>query len=341
MDEGGIGKINQEIKFIQIPESEELEERISDILSLRPEETPEEYTYRVAGGLREYFYRSLKEPYVLNEQIVEILFGNRRLCQKFLETLNNLSVSQGRQSKEKDREVLDRLNFSIGAAYTEVPEDKNEFEKQDIFKRTNQERKFFSETKSIGGYAYSYMMFGLPDYFARRTEMKNYIHSILDDKTIFLFGGGDSVKDLLSSEEYKPKRIINFDPYLKDESVGKRTNINYESRAISASDRKIEDLVAAGELPKADEIWATYSVPPYLNKSKDIAWLIQNIASVLNEGGVARIFPIAVQKVESGSETYEIRKNTLIQLIKLLMESDQFNVSLFGKTLKIHKLKKF
>lgn len=330
----------------------EREARMNSILSSRSEETPEEYTYRVKMDLQEeYFDRNPdRKPFIIKEldfydsnHVASLVFEDKKLEQKFLETLNNLSANQERQSKEKDQEVLDKLNFSIKATSREAPKDeKEEFEKQDFFIRTNQTRKFFSETESIGddAYAYTYMMFGLPDSFMRRQEMKNYIHSLLDDKTIFLFGGGDSVKDLLASEEYKPKKVINFDPYLKQESVGKRKNIDYESRAISASDRKIEDLAAAGELPKADEIWATYSVPYYLDKSENIASLIQNIASVLNEGGAARISPLVVQETESGGETYETRKNTLIQSIKQLMESDQFNVSLFGKTLKIHKLQK-
>jgi hypothetical protein len=64
------------------------------------------------------------------------------------------------------------------------------------------------------------------------------------------------------------------------------------------------------------------------------------MASVLNEGGNARISPIDVQSREKDGESLETRKRALIDSIKNLLDSSDYNVSVFNNTLKIHKIKK-
>lgn len=304
------GKINPEIKPVQTLENKALEEIINNILSPLPEETAEEYLYRVEGDLQREWARfalSVLLPVSGSEEFKQkflevyndvsiLIFRDKKLKEKFSEVINNLSTNQKRQSEKKDQKVLSKLDSFIREAAIDIPGNHiSELEKQDFFRKIPQERKFFKQFDDK--FPYIFMMFGLSDSFMKGDELENYIHSLVDNKIIFLFGGGDSIKDLLDSENYKPKKIINFDPYLKQESIGKRRNIDYESRMISASDTRIKDLVAAGELPKADEIWATYSVPYYLNASEDIASLFQNIASLLNEGGSARIFPLSFKGV--------------------------------------------
>lgn len=184
------------------------------------------------------------------------------------------------------------------------------------------------------------MMFGLPESFVNTTEGREYVHRLIDGKTIFLFGGGDSVVDLLKDERLRPKKVINFDPFLKEESFDKNPNDIYESMTISATDEKVRQMVNNTSLPKADEVWATYSVPFYVDSSDEIRSLIKNMATILEDGGNARISPITVQEDVRGDETFESRKQALLTSIDELINSPDYNVSMFNDTLIIHKIKK-
>lgn len=242
-------------------------------------------------------------------------------------------------SKEKNEITFSKLDKKItGSVKNSASGDK--YDKMDYYANTNQTREFFHHGRSRDAYSYSSMMFGLPDSFINTIEGKEYLHHKIDDKTIFLFGGGDSIKDLLKSEEFKPRRVINFDPFVKEESIDKNPNNIYESQTISASDKKIREMVDSNKISRADEVWATYSVPFYLDKSEEIKELLINMASVLNEGGNARISPIDVQSREKDGESLETRKRALIDSIKNLLDSSDYNVSVFNNTLKIHKIKK-
>lgn len=317
-----------------------------------PEETTEEYVSRVMTKIVDYYKReSNHNSYsrisergyygrYAHDSVSDVFSHNINL-QKLKEKLFVLDKSDDQKfSRIKNEKVFDRLKISIWSTKEKILNSGNENVVMDYFQKTNQRRDFFATNIGKDAHSYVSMMFALPEVFAGTKEGREYIHSQIDDKTIFLFGGGDSIRDLLKSDEFKLKEVINFDPYLKEETKDKDPNGVYKWLKISASDIKIREMVGENEIPKADEVWATYSVPFYLDRSEDIKELINNMTFVLNEGGNARISPIAVQNKEQNGESFETRKQTLLDSMKDLMNKDDYNITIFNDTLKIHKIKK-
>lgn len=316
-----------------------------------PEETPEEYISRSMKSLVDEYIDNdpnvnnlnslIKRAYYgryANQSVIEF-FSNKENPDKIKNILFQLeSNSDQKFLKEKNDQVFNKLIKKIWEANKDSAGENDE--KIDYYYNTNQTRDFFSYGRKYDAHSYSSMMFGLPENFVDTKDGKEYIHNKIDNKTIFLFGGGDSIKDLLKSEEFKPKKVINFDPFIKEEAFDKNPNGIYESQMVSASDKKIREMSDKHEIPKADEVWATYSVPFYLDSREDIKELITNMSSVLNEGGNARISPIAVQSTEKDGENFETRKQALVDSIKSLLDRPDYNVTVFNDTIKIHKIRK-
>lgn len=329
-----------------------LEQEIFYLVEPLPEETPEEYISRsMTNIVDEYIDKddALKSvPRLLNGAYYG-RHANQSMAEFFSveknpkETRKKLSELDGRCdikfSEVKNSGTFDKLKEKIWSSNRDFAGG-GDYDKSEYYSNTNQVRDFFSHGRKHDAYSYSAMMFGLPEDFINTEEGKDYIHSLIDDKTIFLFGGGDSIKDLLTSEELKPKKVINFDPFVKSETIDKNPNKIYESIMLSASDKGIREQVENNTLPKADEVWATYSVPFYSESSGDVSELITNMSQVLNEGGNARISPIAVQSTEKEGENFETRKEALINSVKNLLDNPDYNVSIFNDTLKIHRIKK-
>lgn len=319
-----------------------------------PEETSEEYVSRAMKNIIDGHEEKDSNSHNLPPQLkvsrtyygkrahisVKDFFSNTENSIKIRDELLKLENNNDiKFSKNKNSDILNKLSNAIWNANRELARG-NTDEKMEYYSNTNQTRDFFSFERKNDAYSYSSMMFGLPESFTNTEEGREYIHHKIDNKNIFLFGGGDSIKDLLKSDNFKPKKVINFDPFIKQESVDKNPNGIYQSQMISASDKRVREMVDRNEVPKADEVWATYSVPFYLDSSEETKELITNMSSVLSEGGNARISPIAIQPTSKEGESFETRRLTLINSIKNLLDSPDYNVSIFNDTIKIHKIKK-
>ncbi len=323
------------------------------VLEPFPEESEQEYIARFFGNLTDRYtdrnkgvkdglspWDKLNYPNVATNQAQQEFIGDEDSRKKFLAILEQLITHKDiRQTPEKDKETLQIIERRLSSANNSLAVGEED-EKRRHFANTNQTRKFFEKGPKRGDdLSYSLTMFGIPGSVLETPEGKKYMHGQIDDKNIFLFGGGDSIRDLLVSEEYHPNKVINFDPYIRLETVGKNKNGVYTSEMISATSPEIQNKVASGELPKADEIWATYSVPFYLDGSQDISNLIDNMTSVLADGGNARISPIMIQGQETEAGSFETRKTALLEAIKAVMAKGNFNVTVFNNTIQIHKIK--
>jgi hypothetical protein len=316
------------------------------------EETPEEFISRSMKHIVDEYINNdsvirdthpiIKKAYYgkYTNESMEKVFSEKENCSNIKNILSQLEVNNDKKFSEiKNNETFENLTKRAwGSSRDSASGDVNK--KVDYYNNTNQIRDFLSHGRKRDAFSYASMMFGLPENFINTEEGKEYLRHQVDNKNIFLFGGGDSIKDLLKSTEFKPKKVINFDPFIKKETIDKNPNGIYESLMISASDKKIVEMLNKNEIPKADEVWATYSVPYYLDSSEDIKELITNMLSVLNEGGNARISPISVQSKEEGGENFETRKQAFINSIKELLDSQDYNVTIFNDTIKIHKIKK-
>lgn len=317
-----------------------------------PEETPEEFTARFQALLTNEYMENSPDIQNLKPLVKNAYYGNfmnqalddfnnsEQMRGEFIDTLHHLQENENiRQSPEKDEKSLKMIERMIqvsskASATGEVAE------KVEYYANTNQGRKFLEKGRKRDAHSYAHMMFGLPEKFVNTPQGLELLHEKVDNKSIFLFGGGESVHDLLTSEEFHPKSVINFDPYIKSELIDRNTNNIYRSEDISAADPVISQKIEQGEIPNADEIWMTYSVPFYLDNAKEIKDLINNAVLSLNEDGNIRISPIMLQNTEAGGENFGTRKQALLDSLRSLTDSKDYNVTVFDDTIKIHKIKK-
>ncbi len=250
---------------------------------------------------------------------------------------------ENKRLSQKDKELIyTEIDSAVQMTGKATADGREIFEQVDYYNKTTHDRNFFTNNRNGGSVAE--MLFNLPEYLINSKECKKYLAEKLNNKVIYLFGGGDSIHDLLTSKEFEPELFINFDKYLKDEDKNKSVNSKYHSYPVSASDPSIRNGAINGTLPKADEIWATYSVPFYLDSSNDIKGFFSNIMLSLNEGGTARIHPLTFQYKETKTDNFLSRKKAFMDIMKELMKDSNYNVKIIkttkeGHTLIIQKLK--
>lgn len=235
-----------------------------------------------------------------------------------------------KQTIEDKKLVVKEIGQILKKVSKEIPETKKLYEQIEYYNNTTHDRNFFTQNRNGGSVAE--MLFNMPTFAAKSEEGKKFFFDKLNDKTIHMYGGGDSMKDLISSVKIDPMYYINFDKYLKMEPVGKSLYNRYQSYPISASDIGISQNIKKDKLPKADEIWATCSVPFYLDTREEIKNLFTNIYDSLNEGGTARIYPIAIQAKETGENNFDTRKEALMEALNELAERSNINIKILKTT---------
>ncbi len=190
------------------------------------------------------------------------------------------------------------------------------------FDKTQRSRKFF-EIQS-GKVAAKRETYWNTLFFSYNTKaIREFAKKILDDKTIVLLGGGRSqLKKELAENNIVPREIVNIDPFVENVEEGADRVIS-----LSASDDNFIDRMSKEGIVGADEIWAEYSVPAYLEDPKEIQQLIQNIDALLVDGGIARIWPLEVGG--SGEDKDRIsRKEALVDSIKKLNTTGKYQIIL-------------
>jgi hypothetical protein len=231
------------------------------------------------------------------------------------------------------------------------------------FEHTNRERWFYGTSSGFDDTPYSQLLFGVhcdPELSTSATAQM-YFKRLLDNKTVLMLGGGDSAKDFIAgigSDDDTvvfPRKIINVDlsfeglrpePLIQN-SIESGLYIRAVAHAENPSEIR-EVLDSEGLEIGVDEIWASFSVPYYLDSSSQIKGLFQTIRESLSEGGIARLSPIAFQapseQFMQGFTAIDETKATLIDEIQALSENPDFNVYSFpaggGDTLVIKRLKK-
>lgn len=315
-----------------------------------PEESAEEYIYRVRGEFVKFCFPDQETPSYDNWLLCEANFSlNKEISVNLFKNLEFIKSNNKKQSVEKDFAVLDKIDEYLGASVgiRDVNKKDDIYELSKFFKDTIRSRSFFTKKipddyRKIVVHGYSFMMFGLPEKMSKTPEASKYLHSLLDKKNIYFLGGGDSGNDLIYDKEYKPNMVVNIDPYIIEENLDKNNKSGgiYRSVPVSVASPELIKVISEEKLPKADEIWASYSVPYYLNSSKEISDLIKNISLLLAENGNAHIYPISVSETEDRGENFFSRKEALISAVKDLMATGEFNITMVNRGLHIHKLKK-
>jgi len=217
---------------------------------------------------------------------------------------------------------------------------RNDLNNSFAFDKTQRNRKFFEIQPGKGDAkreTYWNTLFFPYNTKATRAFAKEFF----DDKIIVLLGGGRSrIKEELKENKISPREVVNIDPFVENPESEADTVIS-----ISASDEHLIDKMREYGIEKADEIWAEFSVPAYIDSPKEIQQLIQNIDQLLAEDGSARIWPIKVK--ESGDESDSLaRKTAFIESLKNLnIKTNKYEFILYEAAgrhgLIIHKLKNF
>jgi hypothetical protein len=247
------------------------------------------------------------------------------------------------QTQDEKEIVAKEIDRIIKRASKETSLSKDVFEQMKHYDKTTNDRNFFLGNRPGG--SIMQMLYGLKPSEINSLECRKYIEEKINNKTIYIFGGGDSFKDLLNSKIVSPKEVINFDPYISQETIGKNNQGIYRSYNESASDLVISSNIKDGKLNKPDQILCDISTPYYLDSGEDIRKLFVNILYALNDGGEARIYPIALQNEETENGNFESRKKAFMQVINGLAQDPNFDLKIMettedGYTLIIQKLNK-
>lgn len=150
-----------------------------------------------------------------------------------------------------------------------------------------------------------------------------------------MLGGGDSINDLILDSDIKPSMVVNIDSFIKFEDKNKNDRKNYKSIVLGAESQEIKTL----EVEKADEIWATWSVPIYLETAKDIEDLFKNIDHLLAVNGIVRIHPLYLldfkregHEMFDRAEKFDVRKNAWIKSVSDLLRTERYNMYIMNNS---------
>jgi hypothetical protein len=200
---------------------------------------------------------------------------------------------------------------------------RGELSDSDSFDATERGRKFFEIQK--GGGASKRETYWNTLFFSYNTEATRALaKQLLDDKKIVLLGGGRSrLSEELKINNIIPESIANVDPFVENIEVGADSVISLNAAAENFTE-KMNEL----GIETADEIWAEYSVPAYLEDPKEIHQLMKNIDKLLANGGVARIWPIQVGGSGDDKKMLE-RKNALVESLEELNKRNKYEIVLY------------
>lgn len=315
-----------------ISTSESLTFEEGEKLSPLVDERPEEYLSRITQLIYKKKYGG-NRTFIFDKGMN--IHSDSEYSDYVTKALKLIDIGQKKEkfSDEKNQKTLAEIEKSLTQATNKAKIDESD---QATFSHTNQQRSFFGKATKTDNIPYSHSLFGIG---LNSLEAVNYLQGKVKDKTIYLLGGGDSLRDLITSPDLAPKQVVNIDPYVGTESIEKGKNGNYMSFGVEAQNpNAVKETLDAHNIEPADEIWASYSVPYYLSTPEDINGLFQTIKQSLAENGTARITPLALQ----GGDGFEKAKEELMNQVQSLMSSQDYNVYLTtgsaGGTLFIERL---
>lgn len=246
----------------------------------------------------------------------------------FIEAIRALDAIELLNNKENEK-CLNDIDISTNARNMNwnLNEKSEHEDRVNFFSKTNQERSFFPSRYKKDGVYYSGSLFNV---HSDLPEAREYLKSKLDGKVIYLLGGGKSASDLLQDAQIKPKQVVNIDPFISEEDIERNKNGLYRSISERADSNNLIKEVEKNKIELADEIWASYSVPYYNDSVEEINNLFYNIKGLLKEGGNFRITPIATQNEQA--------KQAMLNNLKSIVNSKEYNIHLYENTLIVHKL---
>lgn len=296
----------------------------------KPWETETRYITRFEEDVFKWKYEQERAGAAVSDSETAKIFDNffTRLAKHPVLPTHELGSS-------RENMTSDKLSLAIGEMRSNA-----RLEKEDPYVNTTRGRNFFWPEGSIKPYIAT--LFGIKEdvYYSGKDKSKKkgvaeYISSKINGKDVLNIGGKNMTKDLLTKGDIKPASLVNIDPFIDSEDIDMNAKGVYRSVSISAVDRQIKQKLSADGVPEQyDEIWASFSVPVYLNNTREISMMFRNIKDLLKVKGVARLFPLslAIQEdkdmivEESAVQDYHMRKRALIDEIVALSRDEAFVV---------------
>jgi hypothetical protein len=242
-------------------------------------------------------------------------------------------------SEEQLVAELNELEKEIIPSSNSIVKVKDKFS---YFNKTIRNRSF--HRKSYGRIS-MYDIFGVPDTY-KFDKVGPLFERRINDKTIIVLGGGNSMNDFLSTKKFHPKKIVNVDPYIKKEKINKNKRGIYESFSLGAESEFLVSELENSSIQKVDEIWASYSVPFYLETAEAIHSMFKNMDALLSEGGVLRITPLYLSEFSTESkeifgvaDSFDERKRAFIGAVKQLLDTGKYNLYVLSRGMHLEKLK--
>lgn len=244
------------------------------------------------------------------------------LAKEVVEEIEEIVTQAAREQKSiidltENNKAIKGIESSIGYHH------RGDLTDSDSFDTTERGRKFFETQKGKG--ASKRETYWNTLFFPYNTEAtRTLAKQMLDDKKIVLLGGGRSrLAGELQENGIVPASIVNIDPFVESVEVEADPVIPLNATAENFIERMSEQGIET-----ADEVWAEYSVPAYLEDPKEIQQLIQNIDELLAEGGSARIWPI---QVGGGGDDADLltRKNALMESLEKINQTNKYEIVLY------------
>lgn len=305
----------------------------SECLSQKPSENPETYICRAMSDISSHSIIELglggkKETSDPDwKKIKPLLFENAKKIFGKIPVQMEIRDLNGQ---------LEKLSEGISPMLNQI--DGDPLNQANYFAKTVSNRKFQSGNTydKIPIYKQLFHLGGLS-----KEQAEEIIAERLNGQNLILLGGGKSLNDFIKVNNFKTTAVINIDPFLNSEKISKNLNKNYRSLPLRADDHNLIDE----NIPKANEIWATYSVPLYLEKTTEISQLFKNIDYLLAPGGILRVYPLSLlrfsdkeEKIFKEAESFTQRKTAWIEAIIELLRTGQYNLNIVGDTMCLQKL---
>lgn len=295
-------------------------------------ESPAKYMFRLGNQVNEQVYPADKEK-----------VGKKINRDNFKEEMFNgaLLMLNKPRALMPEKELLlemDSLEKRIHSVKNELsnPRDKIRY-----FRKTVSDRPLYGK---IYGRRSINDIFAIP-YPHESEKVKSIFEQRINGKNILVLGGGNSMMDLLTSKKYTPKAVINVDPYLQKESLKKNSRGFYQSVPLKAESDELVRELKERSIEKVDEIWASYSVPFYLETKEAIRSLFKNVHQLLAKNGVLRIYPLVLadftnesKKAFDSTEPYDERKQAFIEAVQELIDTGEYNLDVFSRGLHLEKM---
>ncbi len=319
----GIGTVNPDAATIAEKKSEQdVEtaarlEQVRERLVRRPEESPSAYLFRAGEEITALLLTNI----LFDENRVkeaDLSVVAKELITRVVQQTELAMEAPIRPDRARNEEAVRRIEGEIGVHGVAGSKDSEDTLTYD---KTTRNRMLFEKRpgKSTKRETYwSTLVFTF-----NTVETRALAKKMLDGKSLLLLGGGRArLGEEMSQHNIAPEKILNADPFVEDVQSGADPVV-----PVSSADADLPTRLREQGMLQADEIWAEFSVPAYLDKPEEITGMFQNIDAALVEGGTARVWPLAVKR---GSDAeVEARKVALQGVLRSLAERGDYELTAY------------